>query len=433
MTGFGQCTVLGGKLKQQLGHKARLSLTPSQLAAVEEQGHTARALWNLIHDWWTMLPKDKQNLAAADQAIRQGRKDLPWLAVLPAQASQAVLKTYFRAWVNCWEGRAEAPTFKGRFRSRMAIDIPQGRDLQIVRLNRRWGRMWVPKIGHVLLRWTKDLPVGKRADKLNKVTGARLVKEANGWHVVFRMQADVPEPAPHEGPAVGIDRGIAKPLALSDGTFREHRPWLTEGETKRLRRLEKTRGRKSRSRKKGEKTSSRLARTHDQIAQLRARAKRRAVDWQHKTTTDIADTFSRIGVEDLTITNMVRSARGTVESPGRNVRQKAGLNRAIAGEAWGRTVTMLEYKATRRGGQVVKVPASNTSRRCSACGFVTPGSRETQARFVCRNDGCGYTGNADTNAARNIGHAAGSAVSGRGDLGVAQSAKRQPPTRPHAA
>jgi putative transposase len=420
-------------LKQQRGHKARLYLTPAQTLAAEGQGHAARTMWNLVHDWWTMLPKDKRNLAAADEAIRQGRKDLPWLGVLPAQAAQAVLKTYFRAWVNCWEGRADAPNFKGRFRSRMAIDIPQGRDLQIVRLNRRWGRMWAPKIGHILFRWTKDLPVGKRADKLNKVTGARLVKEADGWHVVFRVQSEVPEPGAHTGPSVGIDRGITKPLALSDGTFREHGPWLSKGEAMRLRRLEKAKERKRRTRKKGEKNSRRLTRTYDQIAQLRATAKRRAVDWQHKTTTEIAETFSRIGVEDLAIHNMVKSARGTVEAPGTNVRQKAGLNRAIAGEAWGRTVTMLEYKAAQRGGIVIKVPAPNTSRRCSACGFITPGSRETQARFVCKADGCGYEANADTNASRNIDHAAGSAVSGRGDLGDTRSAKRQPPTQPHAA
>ncbi|WP_030932126.1 RNA-guided endonuclease InsQ/TnpB family protein [Streptomyces sp. NRRL S-646] len=364
-------------MKHQRGHKAWLCLTPAQALAAEDQGHAARTMWNLVHDWWTMLPKDKRNLATADAAIRQGRKELPWLSVLPAQAAQAVLKTYFQAWKNCWEGRADAPNFKGRFRCRMAIDIPQGRDLQIVRLNRRWGRMWAPKIGHVLFRWTKDLPVGKRADKDNRVTGARLVKEADGWHVVFRVQCDVPEPAPHTGPTVGIDRGITKPLALSDGTFREHGPWLTKGEAERLRRLEKTKERGRNARKPGEKNSRRLTRTYDQIAQLRATAKRRAIDWQHKTTTGIAETFSRVGVEALAITNMVKSARGTVEFPGKNVRQKAGLNRAIAGEAWGRTVTMLEYKTADRGG--------------------------------------------------------GQAVSGRGDLGDTRSAKRQPPTQPHAA
>ncbi|MFK4267401.1 RNA-guided endonuclease InsQ/TnpB family protein [Streptomyces milbemycinicus] len=420
-------------MQQQRGYKARLYLTPAQTLAAEAQGHAARTMWNLVHDWWTMLPKGRRNLAAADAAIRQGRKDLPWLGVLPAQAAQAVLKTYFQAWRNCWDGRAAAPNFKARFRSRMAIDIPQGRDLQIVRLNRRWGRMWAPKIGHVLFRWTRDLPVGKRADKDSRITGARLVKEADGWHVVFRVQTEVPQPAEHTGPTVGIDRGITKPLALSDGTFREHGPWLSKGEAERLRRLEEAKERKRQNRKPGKKNSRRLTRTYDQIAQLRATAKRRAIDWQHKTTTGIAATFSRIGVEDLAILNMVKSAKGTVEAPGTGVRQKAGLNRAIAGEAWGRTVTMLEYKTAQRGGTVVKVPAPNTSRRCSACGFITPGNRESQAVFVCKNSDCGFTCNADTNASRNIDHAAGSAVSGRGDLGDTRSVKRQPPTQPHAA
>lgn len=420
-------------MKRQRGHKARLYLTQAQASAAEEQGHAARALWNLVHDWWTMLPKERRSLAAADAAIRQGRKDLPWLGVLPAQAAQAVLKTYFQAWRNCWEGRAQAPAFKGRFRSRMAIDVPQGRDLQVVRLNRRWGRMWAPKIGHVLFRWTKDLPVGRRAGRDDRVTGARLVKEAGGWYVAFRVQSEVPDPAAHNGPTVGIDRGIAKPLALSDGTFREHGPWLTTGEARRLRRLEKTRERRRRARASGERNSCRLTRTNDQIAELRATAKRRAVDWQHKTTTGIAERFSRIGVEDLAVLHMVKSARGTVEAPGTHVRQKAGLNRAITAEAWGRTVTMLEYKAAERGGIVVRVPAPNTSRRCSACGCSAPGSRETQARFVCKNPGCGFEANADTNAGRNIDHAAGQAVSGRGDLGDTRSVKRQPPAGPHTA
>lgn len=302
-------------MKQQRAHKARLYLTPGQSLKVEDQGHAGRAMWNLLHSWWTMLPKGQRNLAAADETMRQGRKDLPWLADLPAQASQAVLKTYFQGWKNCWEGRAQAPTFKGRFRSRMAIDIPQGRDLQVVRLNRRWGRMWAPKIGHVLFRWTKDLPVGKRADKNNKVTGARLVKEADGWYVVFRVQTEVPEPVEHTGPTVGIDRGVTKPLALSDGTFREHGPWLSKGETKRLRRLEKAAARKKRARKPKEKTSTRLARTYDQIAQLRAKAKRRALDWQHKTTTGIARQFSRVGVEDLTIRKHGQVRQGDRGSP----------------------------------------------------------------------------------------------------------------------
>jgi putative transposase len=109
-------------------------------------------------------------------------------------------------------------------------------------------------------------------------------------------------------------------------------------------------------------------------------------------------------VEALTITNMVKSARGTAQEPGKNVAQKSGLNRSISGEAWGRTVTMLTYKTTRFGGTLHNVPAPGTSRCCSACGFTTPGSRESQAVFMCKNPDCGWSGNADHNAARNVLH-----------------------------
>ncbi|WP_236700396.1 RNA-guided endonuclease InsQ/TnpB family protein [Allosalinactinospora lopnorensis] len=215
-------------MKRERGHKARLYPDSDQLSALEDQGHASRAMWNLLHDWWTMASENRRvQLKEADQAIRQARKDIDWLSDLPAQAAQAVLKTYFRAWGNYWEGRAKAPTFKARFRSRMAIDVPQGRDLGIRRITRRWGVVKVPKVGMIRFRWTKDLPVGKHTDVKNKVTGARLVREANGWHVVFRVRTETKELAPQLGPGVGIDRGVAKPLALSDGSFREHDPWLS--------------------------------------------------------------------------------------------------------------------------------------------------------------------------------------------------------------
>ncbi|MFI2369298.1 zinc ribbon domain-containing protein [Streptomyces sp. NPDC018833] len=65
---------------------------------------------------------------------------------------------------------------------------------------------------------------------------------------------------------------------------------------------------------------------------------------------------------------------------------------------------MLTEKAARHGGTLHKVPAPGTSRRCSMCGFTTPGSRESQAVFVCKNPDCGWSGNADHNASRNVLH-----------------------------
>src|ERR687884_507778 len=125
--------------KGQFGHRAPLALSPAEIRLVDDQAHAARTLWNCLHSWWTMTPKGDTKLSLADAAIRQARTDLDYLAVLPAQAAQAVLKTYLRAWVNCWEGRAEEPTYKGRFRSALSLDVPQGRDLNNVRVHRRWG------------------------------------------------------------------------------------------------------------------------------------------------------------------------------------------------------------------------------------------------------------------------------------------------------
>ncbi|WP_406336035.1 RNA-guided endonuclease InsQ/TnpB family protein [Streptomyces sp. NBC_00203] len=390
--------------KRQFGHRARLALSPACELKADAQAHAARTMWNLLHAWWQMMPKEKRTLASADAAIRQARKDIDFLAVLPAQAAQAVLKTYFQAWKNCWDGRSDAPNFKCRLRSVMSVDIPQGRDLNIVRVHRRWGMANIPKVGRVRFRWTKDLPVGKHSDQENRITGARLVKDALGWHIAFRVQILESRPGPHQGPEVGIDVGVTVPLALSDGSTKNHGEWLTKQEQSKLLRLEQRAAQRKQHRKPGTRTSRRLHHTYDQIAGLRAKAKRRALDWQHQTTTAIAQQYGTVVVEALTITNMVKSARGTVELPGRNVAQKSGLNRSITGEAWGRTVTMLTYKTAQYGGTLRKVPAPNTSRRCSTCGFITPGSRENQATFVCKNPDCGWSGNADHNAARNVLH-----------------------------
>jgi len=124
-------------------------------------------------------------------------------------------------------------------------------------------------------------------------------------------------------------------------------------------------------------------------------------------------------VENLHITNMTRSAKGTPLDPGRNVRAKAGLNRGILRSGWDLLVRRLEEKAP---GRVEKITPAFTSQRCSACGQVDPKSRESQAVFRCI--ACGYVCHADVNAARNI--AAGHAVTARGGNGAARPVNREP-------
>jgi transposase len=243
------------------------------------------------------------------------------------------------------------------------------------------------------------------------VKSYRVTMDRSGrWHVAF---AAVPPsvPAPGNGRVVGIDRGVVVSAALSTGD-RLQVPALTWREKDRLRRLERKLARAQRgSRRRGQVKLG--------IARLRARERDRRKDWAEKTTTEIVRRFDVIKVEDLRITNMTRSAKGTREVPGRRVRQKAGLNRGILRSGWGLLVRRLEEKAP---GRVVKVHAAFTSQRCSACGHVDRRSRKSQARFVCT--ACGFACHADVNAAINI--AAGHAVTARGGFRSAGPVNREP-------
>ncbi len=233
---------------------------------------------------------------------------------------------------------------------------------------------------------------------------------AGRWHVAFAVIPE-PVPAPGNGQAVGIDRGVAVSAALSTGALL-HAPALTAPERRRLRRMQRKLARAKRG-------SNRRGRVKHAIARLRARDSDRRKDWVEKVSTDIARRFDVIRVEDLQITNMTRSAKGTRENPGRNVQAKAGLNREILRSGWGLLVRRLADKAP---GRVEKVRAAFTSQRCSACGQVDAKSRESQPRFVCT--ACGFAGNADVNAAINI--AAGHAVTARGGVRDAGPVNREP-------
>ncbi len=143
-----------------------------------------------------------------------------------------------------------------------------------------------------------------------------------------------------------------------------------------------------------------------------------------KASTTISKNHAMVAVEDLKISNMSKSAKGTVDAPGRNVRAKSGLNKSILDQGWGEFRRQLEYKTAWRGGFFFAVDPKNTSRTCPCCGHVSKDNRKTQALFACVD--CGHEANADHVGALNV-LAAGHAVMACG--GMAQSghpAKQEP-------
>ncbi len=375
--------------------KYPLSPSPAQVEVLDRQAAAARALWNLIHAHHTFFESSHRwpSWADSDAAIRQARKDIDWLAVLPAQAAQQVLKAYRQAWSNYWNGTHRRPSWKTR-RARRAVDVPQARDLNVTRLNGKWVSVAIPKVGAVTMRWHRDMP--------ERVTGARAVREATGWMLVIRGENHMVTPRARraERGSVGIDRGVTHTLALSDGSFIDQGATLAPGERKRLYRLERHAARQRAAKPRGHKASRRLRRTYAQIGGLKARQARRRYDFAHQASSGLVNSgVARLMVEDLRVANMTRSARGTSEAPGVNVKQKSGLNRAILDQGWTQILTLLTYKADQAGARVIRVRPHGTSQTCHRCGSAAKGQRENQAVFRCADPVCGWTGNADTNAA----------------------------------
>ncbi|MGO9157209.1 RNA-guided endonuclease InsQ/TnpB family protein [Mycobacterium sp.] len=385
----------------------RFRLLPSldQAAASAEHCRHARFVWNLAVEQQRHWQPGRHAPGYNEQSaqLTAARAEYAWLAAGPQTVQQQALRDFAQALRDFFHGTHRRPTWRkaGTHEGFRQVGV---KPRHIQRLNRRHGQVWIPKVGWVRFRWTRTIP--------DTVKSYRVTLHRSGrWHIAFAVIPD-PVAGPGDGSVVGVDRGVAVSVALSNGELL-HAPGLRAGETRRLRRLQRRLARAQRG-------SHRRTRTKLAIAKLCARDTDRRRDWVQKTTTDVARRFEIIRVEDLRVRAMIRSARGTRECPGSRVAQKRGLNREISRQRWGRLVARLQHKAS---GRLEFVPAAYTSQRCSYCGHVAPENRKSQAIFQCVACNAGPC-NADVNAARNI--AAGRAVTARGDLGTSRSVNREP-------
>ncbi len=382
----------------------RLTPTPAQEAILREHCAHARYVWNLAveqQSWWRSGRGHAPGYCAQAAQLTEARAAFGWLAEGSQMVQQQALRDFTQAMANYFAGSHRKPTWRKANRDE-GFRIVAVKPSHIRRLSRHTGQLWVPKAGWMRFRWSRTVP----AAKSYRVTRDR----AGRWHIAFAV-IPKPVPGPGTGEVVGIDRGVAVSAALSTGDLL-HCPGLRPAERARLRLLQR---RLARARK----GSHRRRRVKTAVATLRAREADRRKDWTEKLSTNLARRFDVIRVEDLRITGMTRSAKGTLAEPGRGVRRKAGLNRGILANGWGLLARRLEDKAP---GRVQKVTPVFTSQRCSACGTVDGRSRESQADFACRS--CGYACNADVNAARNI--AAGHAVTARGRSPLDGRMNREP-------
>jgi putative transposase len=397
------------------GRRYLLALTPEQEQYAEQVAGICRAVWNTGLEQRRVYRRRGAFVGYAQQcrelAGAKREPGLEWLADAPSHCLQQTLRDLDRAcrthgtWKVRWRSKSRtAPSFR----------FPEGPEIIVERVNRRWGRVKLRRFGWVRFRWTRTLG--------GQIRNATVLRDGGRWCISFCIEDGVEPATPNGHPPVGVDRGVVVAVATSDGQLRD-REVATSGEAMRLRRLHQQLARSRRVHGRN-RASRRRDATRRKLAALHSHIRARRTDFNACTAHRLTRDHGLIVVEDLRVRNMTRSAKGTIEAPGTNVRQKASLNRSVLSKGWGQLVARLEHKARYHGSTVVKVNPAYTSQRCSACGHVDPKSRESQAVFRCT--ACGYTDNADVNAAKNI-LAAGLAVTGRGDLAVGRSAKRQLP------
>ncbi|MGW3150613.1 RNA-guided endonuclease InsQ/TnpB family protein [Streptomyces sp. NPDC001177] len=393
------------------GRRYRLELTVEQAVMCGEFADICRAVWNTALEqrreyrrrgaWMNYVPQ------AAELA--EAKREHGWLKAAPSHVLQQTLRDLDKA---C----REHGTFKVRWRSKArwspSFRFPMGRLIEVERLGRKWGRAKLPKLGWVRFRWSR--PLG------GEIRSATVSRRGGRWFVSFLVDDGVLTPWRHAMPdmAVGVDRGVKAAAVTSDGDFYD-RSFITAGEMERYRRLQQRFARTRRGSVNRHKTITAMNAVMGRVTERRG-------DFCAQTASRIVARNAVVVLEDLRVKNMSASASGTVAEPGHNVRQKAGLNRAILDKGWHRLELALTHAARYTGTLVVKVNPAYTSQRCSACGFVTENNRESQAVFRCKAAGCGHTAHADVNAAINIRNAAGHAVSACGDLGTSRSAKQEP-------
>jgi putative transposase len=342
---------------------------------MERQSDAVRFVYNLAleqrRDFW----RQARAAGVVLNFISQGREltalraEVDWLAASHGTPLTYALRQLDDAFRSFFAKRAKYPTF--RCKSQQPRFCFKGSEVRFVELSAKWALIRIPKIGLVKMRVSRPW--------LGRLVAVTFNRDAVGWHVALACEIEHEAPA-NNFPSIGIDRGIANTLSLSNGEFHQA-PDLTHLE-RRKRRAQRILARRQRG-------SNRYRNQRRRVAAIAGKIARSRAHWRHEVTTNIASRFGLVAAEALNVANMTAGGRG-----------KRGLNRSILEQGWGDVERCLAYKLEERGGTLVKVNPAYTSQTCSACGTIDKASRESQASFACRH--CGFAAHADTNAAINI-------------------------------
>ena len=336
-----------------------------------------------ISDLITRLPKIKHKnkyefLAEVDStAIRQSLLDL-----------RTAFKNFFQT--NKKGKRSGFPKFKQKHRSRQSFRCMMSNVVDVDSHSIKIG-----KLGWISARGSFELYVGQ------KIQNITVFKDSDSkWYCsVLVKQSQLIENHKFRSSACGIDLGVAKPITIVNADNERHK-FIGQKfskdlavKEKRLKKYQRSYSRCLKGSKNQQKAKIKMGKAHYRVKQFRK-------DWTEKQSTKIASSYALVAVEDLRLKNMTKSAKGTLDNPGKNVSQKRGMNKSLIRLGLGTLLLRIEQKCLKFGSVFIRVNPRYTSLVCSSCGHRDKKSRESQSRFKCTS--CNHELNADVNAAFNI-------------------------------
>ena len=362
----------------QLRYNYRLYPSPGQQQALARAFGCARVVFNDAlaarrdaHQAGLPYPTDAELSARLTAA--KATAERAWLGEVSAVVLQQTLADLCAAYRNFFASvkggrrgpRVGVPRFRSRKDRRQAIRFTRNARFTVT----PGGKLRLPKIGDVLVRWSRLLP--------GVPSSVTVIKDAAGRYFASFVVEVGHDPLPEAAAETGIDLGLTYFAVLSDGRKIASPKFLRRAERK-LRKAQKALSRKAKGSSNRDKARARVARVHAKVADCRR-------DWLHKESVRIIRESQAVYVEDLCVRGLARTR----------------LAKSLHDAGWSAFTAMLEYKARKHGREFRKIGRFEpTSQVCSTCG-VKDGPKPLAVRvWTCV--ACGTVHDRDVNAARNV-------------------------------
>ena len=376
----------------------RLYPTPKQMAALADVHRSHQQLYNAaLEERIDCYRKTGRSLSFADQckSLTLLRRELPeWAQAANCSSQQMTLRRLDKAFAAFFR-RVKAGQTPGFPRFKSLARFPgmsfkgHGDGWRFTPAeNWRHGSLRITGVGQIAAR-------GK-ARQGGDIRASEVLHRDGKWYLSLTLDIGQPQRERTQDGALAFDWGVETFLSgvtHTDEVICIDNPRWWQSEKERVIALQQAVS------SKRNKQSKRRRKAVRKLAAARAQTARRRLDWMHKTTAQLAGRFALVATEELQIARMTKSAAGTMEEPGKNVAQKAGLNREILDTAPALFTSLLRCKVLETGGEWVDAPTRKLkpSQRCPNCWAV---HKKTLAERSHSCAECGHTEPRDIVAAR---------------------------------